>query len=61
MRKLFLVRYYRLKLLLTAGFEERFQKESSLSSSAVQPTLVKVLLLSSKLTSVSNNLYVISK
>ncbi|XP_058763329.1 actin-related protein 7-like [Vicia villosa] len=30
--------------LLAAGFEERFQKESLLSSSAVRPTLVKILL-----------------
>ena len=29
-------------LLLIVGFEERFQKESSLTSSAVRPTLVKV-------------------
>jgi hypothetical protein len=32
-----------LTLLLAAGFEERFQKESLLCSSAVRPTLVKVI------------------
>lgn len=29
-------------LLPTAGFEERFQKEASLCSSAIRPALVKV-------------------
>ncbi|KAG4996600.1 hypothetical protein JHK85_028039 [Glycine max] len=32
---------YSSMLVLTSGFEERFQKESSLSSSAIRPTLVK--------------------
>lgn len=36
---------YMLALLL-AGFESRFQKESNLSSSAIHPSVVKVLFRS---------------
>lgn len=43
-----LVQSNMLMMILAAGFEERFQKESWLSSSAVRPTLVKVTLSSLK-------------